>query len=98
MTRDEFDRALMTTPFSNRELRLHDAEQRRVIEQQAQQITTLREALEWDGLKVSDENVQWALTELGPVGTRAESYVKAVVEFAIHMRRKAQQAIKEVKP
>jgi hypothetical protein len=61
------------------------------------QIATLREALRWDGLKVSEENIQWALKELGPAGTRAEAYVQAVVEFAIHMRRIAQQALKEVK-
>lgn len=59
------------------------------------QIATLREALRWDGLKVSEENIQWALKELGPAGTRAEAYVQAVVEFAIHMRRIAQQALKE---
>ena len=64
MTRDEFDRALMTTPFSNRELRLHDAEQRQVIEQQGQHIATLREALgklvkEIDGiLGIGEEQIR----------------------------------------
>lgn len=39
MTRDEFNRSLMTAPFSNGSLRLHDAAQR-------QQIARLREALQ----------------------------------------------------
>lgn len=55
MTRDEFEKAIKKVGvsssaeiyFSNKEALLaHDAEQRLVIERQAQQIATLREALQ----------------------------------------------------
>ena len=42
MTRQEFDSALMTAPFSNGSLRLHDAEQRQIIDEQVEENRGLR--------------------------------------------------------
>jgi predicted nuclease with TOPRIM domain len=45
-----------------------------------------RLATAWDGLKVTNEQLCWALKELGPTGTNAEAYVKAAVEYVINKR------------
>lgn len=42
MTRQEFDSALMAAPFSNGWLRLHDAEQRQIIDEQVEENRGLR--------------------------------------------------------
>ena len=44
MTRDEFQHALMSAPFTNDRLRNHDAAQRALIEQQAKEIADLTRA------------------------------------------------------
>ena len=45
----------------------------------------------WAGLKVTNEQLQWALKEVGPSGTRAEAYVLAVVEYVIAKRTQAKE-------
>ena len=43
----------------------------------------------WTGLKVTNDQLRWALKELGPTGTNAEAYIKAAVEYLIDVRAKA---------
>ena len=47
-----------------------------------------REAQRWDGLKVTNAQLAWALKELGPPGTNAEAYIKAAVEYLVSIRNK----------
>ena len=44
----------------------------------------------WAGLKVTNDQLRWALKELGPTGTNAEAYIKAAVEYLIDVRAKVQ--------
>jgi hypothetical protein len=50
-------------------------------------------AEEWErvfvGLKVTNEQLEWALKTLGPTGTNAEAYVKATVQYVISCRQQA---------
>lgn len=50
-----------------------------------QQLATARRDV-WDGLKVTNDQLSWALKELGPTGTKAEAYIKAAVEYVIWCR------------
>jgi hypothetical protein len=45
----------------------------------------------WDGLYVTNEQLVWALKELGPTGTNAEAYIKATVEHVIAVREQAKK-------
>ena len=49
-----------------------------------------RERETWAGLKVTNDQLRWALKELGPTGTNAEAYIKAAVEYLIDVRAKVQ--------
>lgn len=43
------------------------------------------------GLKVSNEKLQWALDELGPVGDNVGAYLKAAVEYVIWLRAESEK-------
>lgn len=48
-----------------------------------------RERVVWKGLKVTNKQLEWALTQLGPTGTKDEAYVKAAVLYVIACRAQA---------
>ncbi len=50
----------------------------------------VREALQ--GLKVTNDQLQRALQELGPTGTRWEAYIKAAVEYVMAVRHALEEA------
>ena len=85
------------TPARKAELEARAAKLYRMICTNDLILGDLTEALEhverevWAGLKVTNEQLQWALKEVGPSGTRAEAYVLAVVEYVIAKRTQAKE-------
>lgn len=55
------------------------------LAQTKQREARLRETFK--GLKVTNEQLVWALRELGPTGSNAEAYIKAAVEHFMVMRK-----------
>lgn len=93
MTRQEFDSALMTAPFSNGWLRLHDAEQRAEIERLQAQLATAKGEIEhWthDSFKRREAALREALQGILDIGKRDMSNPKYDGYFAT-----AREALKE---
>lgn len=81
---------LMTLPTSDSGHYYHDD----LVQAIAADIAA-RERARWDGLKVTNAQLEWALKELGPTGTNAEAYIKAAVLHVI-FRRQQGEAVKPI--
>ena len=89
MTHEERAKALASVIFGTDDTELMTIDQ--LLNYKALQATLYQVEREtWAGLKVTNDQLRWALKELGPTGTNAEAYIKAAVEYLIDVRAKVQ--------